>query len=313
MEIHIPTLRHRCLQSKESLIADFLKTKGGNIKHELLSGLHIAHLNKGEHVKVLGVSHIDTVRSDLHFQAVIANKKEMIIHNTELDDRLGVYIILDLLPSIGVECDVLLTDGEESGNTTAANFNNQKEYNWIFSFDRRGNDVVMYCYEDQKSKELLTRYGFTNGTGSFSCIARMQYLGVKGFNFGCGYHDEHQLKCYASMRELYNQIKLFRTFWNAMKNEKLSHERATYRHGSNGGGGTQRIHPSDYTEGDESFFGGRGLDGSAQYSHGQEWLEGEWELLSAKTSTGKVVKRGCSNRKCHDVSCADPCPKSVII
>ena len=41
------------------------------------------------------------------------------VHSGALDDRLGAYIILDLLPKLGINVDVLLTVGEEQGRSTA--------------------------------------------------------------------------------------------------------------------------------------------------------------------------------------------------
>src|ERR1017187_7821411 len=170
MNIHIDALRHRCSQDIQSF-----RKEGGSVIQ--INNLFQIHKDKGKNCKVLGVAHLDTVRSDGHFQAVKMSKKETIIYASELDDRMGVYIMLDLLPSIGVECDVLLTDGEEHGQTTATQFTTEKEYNWIFSFDRRGDDVVMYCYDDEATRKLLRGHGFRPDRGSFSCIAKMEDLG----------------------------------------------------------------------------------------------------------------------------------------
>src|SRR5687767_14937641 len=86
---------------------------------------------------VLAVAHLDWV---MRRKPMLS--KQGIIQCPQLDDRLGVWVILDVLPAIGVQVDVLLTDSEEVGASTAGYFIPKKDYNWVFSFDRAGMDVV---------------------------------------------------------------------------------------------------------------------------------------------------------------------------
>src|SRR3954465_12674834 len=76
---------------------------------------------------VLAVAHCDFVDCDSsHFFA-----KDGIVWSSRLDDRLGVYTILDVLPMLGINVDVLLTDGEESCNSTARYFDvKEHDYKW---------------------------------------------------------------------------------------------------------------------------------------------------------------------------------------
>jgi hypothetical protein len=120
---------------------------------------------------VLGVAHLDTV-----LNAKPMREGKYVIA-PQLDDRLGVWILLDLLPSLGVNLDILLTTGEESGNTTAYYFDSIRPYNWIVEFDRAGSDVVMYQYDCDEYADLLGSYGFRVGFGSFSDICAMDHLG----------------------------------------------------------------------------------------------------------------------------------------
>ncbi len=51
---------------------------------------------------------------------------------------------------MGINVDVLLTTGEEMGQSSAAYFDpGEKKYNWMFQFDRGGTDVVTYDYGDK--------------------------------------------------------------------------------------------------------------------------------------------------------------------
>ena len=104
------------------------------------------------HAPVLAVAHLDTVINDISFSV---NKKRKRMYSPMFDDRLGAYIILEhLLRELNY--DVLLTVDEEIGKSTANSFNIGKEYNWIFSFDRKGSDVVMYQYDSPEMRKLLT-------------------------------------------------------------------------------------------------------------------------------------------------------------
>ena len=91
---------------------------------------------------VLAIAHRDVVLSQRHFYVLPFDDKTTIVC-PQLDDRLGIYVIMDILPRFGIKPDILLTEGEESGKSTADHFITTKKYNWAFSFDRMGTDVVL--------------------------------------------------------------------------------------------------------------------------------------------------------------------------
>jgi hypothetical protein len=169
------------------------------------------------------------VLNSKHFQ-VIQERKDTKVYNMQLDDRLGVYTMLDLLPKLGINFDLLLTEGEETGQSTAQHFTNNK-YNWIFSFDRQKDDVVLYDYQDAKInswEQALKDSEFRIGLGSFSDIAFMEDLGIKGVNIGTGYVNEHSRNCYASMKMLTSQIEKFKNFYDKNKDIKYAHVEKPY-------------------------------------------------------------------------------------
>ncbi len=161
---------------------------------------------------VLAIAHLDYV------EWATPRKCGPIVEAPQLDDRLGVWVLLNVLPKLGVKVDVLLTDCEEIGASTGQYFQG-KEYNWMFQFDRRGSDVVMYQYDDPYYIELLENVGFVPGWGSFSDICLMDHLGIAGFNIGTGFHNEHTRKCHADLRVTMRQAKRFARFWQAHKRE----------------------------------------------------------------------------------------------
>lgn len=167
---------------------------------------------------ILAVAHLDTVQKGEGFQY---NRKA--VASPRLDDRLGVYVILDLLPKLGVVCDVLLTENEEIGRSTARDFVADKEYNWIFEFDRGGTDAVMYDYENDHMIGLLETAGFVVGWGSYTDICDLEHLGVKGINFPVAYYNYHSVAAYTKIRELEDSVSKFLSFYDAHKDTRFPH------------------------------------------------------------------------------------------
>jgi len=208
---------------------------------------------KDNGAKVLFVAHLDSVAKEKHF-GVASLTGEKVVYNAQLDDRLGAYVGLSLLPSLGIECDFLLTDGEETGRSTAKYFypEDGKEYNWIFSFDRTGTDVVMYDYEAPEYTRLLRESTFKVGIGSFSDICHLTHLGVAGFNFGVGYQDYHSARAHVFLSDLEHMIQNFLHFYTEHSETKMPHDPSKkYR---TGGSSYFRGAHSHYGDGYEGFY-----------------------------------------------------------
>ena len=212
MRFSFNKLRKRTLQSTYDLmqeVGDITtcgKTKDGNI-------LRYAWKQTG--ANILAVAHCDTVNcgSDHFFY------KDNMVWSSRLDDRLGVYTILDILPKLNIKIDVLLTDFEEQGMSTAQFFDpGEKQYNWIFQFDRSGVDAVHYQYVG--IKKYLSEF-FDVQQGSFSDIFFMDHLGICGFNVGTAYYREHSLGSYANLKELGGQIRKFQKFYKKYNSTRI--------------------------------------------------------------------------------------------
>lgn len=163
---------------------------------------------------VLAVAHLDTVVPQQgrtpHFSATQAGP---LIRGGALDDRLGAYVILGLLPKLGVTCDWLLTVGEERCQSTARYFEPEKDYDHVIEFDRMGTDVVMYQFEDEDSKRLVRASGAAMGHGSFSDIAELEHLNIKAFNWGVGYRGNyHSEGGYAYLYDTFAMVAKYLRF-----------------------------------------------------------------------------------------------------
>lgn len=166
---------------------------------------------------ILAVAHCDFVNVKGLSKRVGGYIKDgPIVLSPRLDDRLGVWLILDVLHNLGLHYDILLTTDEEIGRSTAGMFI-EKEYNWVFQFDRRGTDAVTYDY---KCMDDAVRKHFKLGIGSFSDICSLEQPGV---NVGTGYYEEHTSTCYADLRDTQRQVKQFVNFYDEFKDVKFTH------------------------------------------------------------------------------------------
>jgi hypothetical protein len=204
--LNFKKLQHRISQDKENI----------------LKGRKYHFIDNGSNV--LAVVHADVAPSIYNIRRSYRRTDDDFVLSPSLDDRLGLTIILDELPKLGINVDVLITDDEEIGRSTAQLFNPTKSYNWMFQFDRRGHDVVMYNYETTENVRLLERFGFEVGVGSFSDICYLDFLGIVGFNFGTGYYLEHTKNSYADLQLTSEMVEKFARFYHNMKDIKLSHE-----------------------------------------------------------------------------------------
>jgi hypothetical protein len=165
---------------------------------------------------VLAVAHLDTVghAEDRACRFVVTEGAGTVVFSRALDDRLGAYVILELLPALGLNYDILLTVGEESGLSTAAYFEppKGKQYDWMIEFDRGGTDVVMYQYDDAEVRQLVKDAGARPGDGSFSDICYLDHLAIKGFNWGVGYRDYHGPRAHAFLDDTFAMVARYLNF-----------------------------------------------------------------------------------------------------
>lgn len=186
---------------------------------------------KDNGAEVLAVAHLDSVLPFTHFD-VARLRPDTLIFAPNLDDRLGAYLILDLLLQVkDIKYDILLTLNEENGASTAAHFVPpvEKQYSWMFMFDRVGTGCTVYNYRGTDWELALDDAGFSVHKGSYSCITELGFLECKGVNFGAGYHDNHSPYAMASRMEILQQVRHFMLFWEANFNIWYPYEKPDYK------------------------------------------------------------------------------------
>lgn len=224
---------------------------------------------------ILAVAHLDTVvQRDERSATFVNTHAGPVVFSGALDDRLGAYIILELLPKLGINVDVLLTVGEESGRSTAEHFETEKDYRWIIEFDRGGTDVVLYQYDDEDTRALVSGSGARVAIGAFSDISYMEHLGRKAFNWGVGYEDYHGPRGHAFLEDTAKMVGHFLEFWKNNSETTLPHVKTW---------GTLVQGGSRPRYGGGSFAGG--LYGYGSYDR---WADG-WDDEEDKTAADSAL------------------------
>jgi len=185
---------------------------------------------------VLFVAHLDTVQTP-SFDKIKKGK----IYGAGFDDRLGVMTAMHLVTVYGLKADILITDHEEKGKSTAQ-YHDLKEYNWIAEFDRMGGDVVTY---DRDSKEFLksikTHFKRT-GRGSFTDICMMETESCC-MNIGIGYKFAHGVRSEVDIKEYLSQVNRFIAFYKDFKDTKF---KITNPQGKNARGSYRMNYSNNY-------------------------------------------------------------------
>lgn len=164
---------------------------------------------------ILFVAHLDTVEPP-RYDGWTGSR----LLGAGFDDRLGCKIAYNLGEELG--CDVLLTDLEEQGESTAQH-HTLKGYNWICEFDRAGDDVVTYGMENEQWLAVLKKYWDVN-PGLFSDISFMN-TDCCAMNLGIGYQHAHSKNSYYDVDVVNSQILLFRHFFKKQcKNKYIADE-----------------------------------------------------------------------------------------
>lgn len=187
------------------------------------------YLFKDNGSSILAVAHLDTVGlANSRLAQMVETEGGAVVYSRALDDRLGAYVLAELLPAMGLTFDLLLTVGEESGASTAAFFDpaehHDREYNWIIEFDRGGTDVVLYQYEDEELADRVEATGADVEQGIFSDISEMEHVGVKAMNWGVGYRDYHGPRSHVWLDDMFMMVGYFLDFHDTWQDTVMPHE-----------------------------------------------------------------------------------------
>lgn len=205
-------------------------TTGTKVYDRHTSSENPYYLYLDNHSDILAVAHLDTVLPEYRqrFKSTTNKAGQRVCISSELDDRLGAYIILDYLPKFGLKYDILLTTDEECGKSTAQYFKSDKDYKFIFEFDRAGTDLVMYDYHNDEMEDFMEEF-FKIGEGSYTDICKLTHLKASAFNVGCGYQRPHSKECHVFLDDIQAMVRRFLGFWAKYSDTKLPFKLVTNR------------------------------------------------------------------------------------
>lgn len=179
---------------------------------------------------ILAVAHLDSVKAYNGFKY---DEDKYRLHCATVDDRIGVWTILYVLPQLGINVDVLLTTGEETGQSTAQYFKPPpgKSWNWMVEFDRgtfgvkSPLDWVTYQYIHNKKWIKALGEFMPVARGSTSDIAYLGHLGICGVNCQTGMADYHSGKAYVELMDWEDGLDAFLQFHAKYAGTKFEYDK----------------------------------------------------------------------------------------
>lgn len=190
-----------------------------------------------ETAPVLAVAHLDFVGSSPAPYSIESGGD--VVVSRALDDRLGVFALLDTIPKLlgnSQPYNILLTENEETGKSSAREFGmaiENNRYNWIFSMDRAGTDCAHYTFTDKPWLSQLQKAGWELSNGTYSCIAELDHWSTCAINFGVAYNSQHNDSCWADLETYSNQARRVTKFYMDNHMRKFAHKSEQQK--SNGG------------------------------------------------------------------------------
>jgi len=158
---------------------------------------------------ILLVAHIDTV------QTPKLNKGKRT--GAGFDDRLGCFGAWSLVHKYPNLFDVLITDFEETGGSTAKYFKSSHDYNFVVELDREGIDFVDYdLAHDDFISDWQGQTDMKQGIGSFSDICCLE-LPCSKINLGIGVYNSHFVNSGFKPKQFNSQLTKLVSFCKKFK------------------------------------------------------------------------------------------------
>lgn len=213
------------------------------------------------------VAHTDTVQSVLADVTIYRNEDTIFAfdpvkrtqHGIGGDDKVGVYITLQLLVDIPIMKAVFFRDEEIGCKGSDYSITNHKEWyedcGYVLMADRRGNsDAIrvsgglIIASDDflDACQSLFEKYGYKETIGIFTDVDTLTAggIGISTINLSCGYHEPHTSKEVVSFRDVNKCYNLMYDIISEQNGTKFPHECKAYVYKSK--------HAGPYTK--ESLF-----------------------------------------------------------
>lgn len=187
----------------------------GQVRMDPRIGKRSRHVYVDNGAPYLLVAHIDTVQTP---------RLDSEVTGAGFDDRLGVAVAHRLVTEWPTWFDLLLTDYEESGGSTAKYFQPSHTYRLVVELDREGEDFVDYGLCDEGTLEDMEEWGFRWGWGTYTDICSMPYVECDKVNVGIGVYGSHSKKSGYRPDELERQLQRLLGYLGVDESAKPIHE-----------------------------------------------------------------------------------------
>lgn len=248
---------------------------------------------------ILAVAHLDHHSDNKSFGAMMHDGQHKAFFGG-MDDRVGAYAILDAIPAlVGKDrYDVLLTDHEEVGRSTARIFIAPRKYKWMFEFDREGLDCATYDYGTDELDKELKRYGWNPVRGSSTDICHLYKLGCRGFNFGNGNYMSHSQWNHIVIAELDKSIEQFAKWFSDKKETTYAFDETKDRRAWSGTVATAYQY-ADYEGFGYGIYPHGGYQDNFWETHKWDNAQGRYIPKSAETPKGQTGNNSQAKNKHH--------------
>lgn len=192
------------------------------------------------------VSHIDTVHEikDGDLNILSRNDVELIAYDAKGeqtgiggDDKVGVYVCLDMLDKIDA-IKIAFFSREEIGciGSSKCRLDFFKDSSFIIQCDRKGSkDFIQYgsgvqLFSKEFSQEILPylekwNYNITTGGQTDVVELKEKGLNISSFNMSCGYYDPHTSNEYVNLSDVNNCVGLVQDLIKNLSNRSWIHEK----------------------------------------------------------------------------------------
>jgi len=184
------------------------------------------------------VAHTDTVHTKLPNINIFRSEDTLFAFDPKTrrqygiggDDKVGVYITLQLLADISIMKAVFFRDEETGCRGSRHSITNHKDWykdcGYVLMADRRGNQdvitvsggIVISSPEFLETCDpIFDKYGYKDAVGITTDVDTLtaEGIGISTVNFSCGYHDPHSSReivsisdvnrCYNMMYDILNE------------------------------------------------------------------------------------------------------------
>lgn len=200
---------------QEHNVREYIKSQVKGIKQDSTGNLYLIYPNTP--IVCAHMDNVGTAEAQKHLHNIKIDSSGIIkgTHNMGADDKVGIFIALELHKRLGKKVSLIFTIAEETGGIGAERFDKSliDTNTYMVVPDRYGRtDVIAtnndYCTEEFENAIMphLGKFGFKSNTG-VRCDADKFNENINCINIACGYMAHHTDNEYVVWQDTVNTIE----------------------------------------------------------------------------------------------------------